>query len=131
MVYTRRLGNSRNLQKFPKSQFSLERVSSRRDGNLERVLPYRRNGNSKGLIYLVKPAIVLGVDNWFWASWWDNLFWMGAGNVTGQHILISYYDPQPLPITSIYLASYSCAINYTVLHSYWEQGTFWRSQLCS
>ena len=65
---------------------------------------HRRASFIKCVSQFYSQGIILNPNKYnpLWITWQDGLFWLGSGNITGQNLYLSFYDPNPLAITDLY-----------------------------
>jgi len=56
-------------------------------------------------------------------TWANGLFWLGAGNVTGLNLYISFYDPKMLNINELSIGAFS-ASRYKIPAHYFVPGNY-------
>lgn len=62
---------------------------------------------------------------WYWIYWQDGLLQWGNGNVTGQNLILTYYDtsPSPTAVNRVMLTGQSTGGSFWVFpEQLWEQG---------
>ena len=62
-------------------------------------------------------------SNWYWISWYNAQFSAGYGNVVGSNLVVTYNDPWPLPMTSLYVGTYTGNVaEWLIPGIYWSLG---------